>query len=237
LKNDKIDKISIMHTYSASLQDIPNFKKIEASQHIVRLENVDENMLWNKLYRNRIRNTVKLARNKGVIIKEIRSEEEIKVLYRLNRETIKRNRAFYTFKEELLIDFYNNFLRNGLGKAWLAQKDNNYIAGLLVVYSNNASHGMVAGSLDEYFNLKANDLLFHEAMVDTIRNKKHYFDFMLSPQDKKKLQLFKDKFGGEEYAACIYEKNISSIPSLIWEAAWKIVHTPLGGMLLRMIYR
>ena len=237
LKKDKIDKIRIMQTYSAHFSDIPSFKKTEASQHIVKLDSVDENMLWDRLYRNRVRKAVQQARYKGVKIKEVKTKQDIRLLYKLNLQTIKRNHAFSAFTKVILMDFYNKFLRSGQGKAWLAEKDNVCIAGLLVVYSNNASHGMVGGSLDAYFNLRANDLLLHEAMVDTIRNKKHYFDFMLSAKDKKNLQFFKDKFGGEEYPACFYEKNITSIRPVIWEIVWKIIHTPLGGALLRFLYR
>ena len=159
LKKDRIDKIRIMKTYSTPLDKIPDFKEIKASQHVVDLDSIDEKTLWNKLYRNRIRRSVRQARSEGVTIKEIENIEEVKVLYKLNRETIRRSRTFSTFSESLLVDFYQCFLRTGQGKAWLAKKDDIYIAGLLVVYSKTASHGMVGGSLGEYFNLRANDLL------------------------------------------------------------------------------
>lgn len=237
LRKDRIDKIRIMQTYSAPFEEIPNFKKIKASQHFVNLDSIDENMLWKQLYRNRVRKDVLQARSKGVVIKEIESDEEIKILYKLNRETIKRNKTFSTFKESLLIDFYRYFLRTGLGKGWLAQIDGTYIAGLLTVYSETASHGMVGGSIAGYLNCRPNDLLLHEGIVDAIRNKKLYFDFMPSPKDKKKLQFYKSKFGTTEFPACFYEKNLSFVRPVIWDAIWKIIHTSVGGSLLRILRR
>lgn len=235
LRKDRIDKIRILQTYSAPLEAIPAFKKIEASQHFVNLDSIDENMLWKKLYRNRVRNDVLKARSKGVVIKEIKNDEEIKILYKLHRETIKRNRTFSTFNESLLIDFYRYFLRTGLGKGWLAQMDGTYIAGLLTVYSETASHAMVSGSIARYLNCRPNDMLFHEGIVDAIRNKKLYFDFMPSPKDMKKLQLYKSKFGTMEFHACFYEKNLSCVRTVIWDAIWKIMHTSIGGFLLRIL--
>ncbi|MEW6170171.1 MAG: GNAT family N-acetyltransferase [Candidatus Omnitrophota bacterium] len=233
LKKDKIDKIRIMQTYSTSFKDISGFKKIEESQHIVRLDSIDKDKLWNGLYRNRIRKAIRQSINSGVVIEEIKDVRGIETLYKLNRETIKRNKTFSTFSKSILIDFYKNFLMTGQGKAWLAKKDDIYIAGLLVVYSQNASHGMAAGSLDKFFNLRANDLLLHEGMLDAINNKKLYFDFMLTSKNKINLQFYKDKFGGEEYTACFYEKDISKMRPFIWGIIWRLMHTPLIGWFIR----
>lgn len=234
LKKDRIDKIRIMQTYSTSFKDISGFEKIEESQHIVRLDSVDKDKLWNELYRNRIRKAIRQSINSGVVIEEIKDIKGIESLYKLNRETIKRNKTFSTYTKSMLIDFYKNFLMLGFGKAWLAKKDDVYVAGLLVLYSKNASHGMAGGSLDKFFNLRANDLLLHEGILDAIRNKKLYFDFMLTSKNKTNLQFYKDKFGGEEYPACFYEKNISKMRPFIWKIIWRLMHAPLIAWFIRI---
>ena len=237
LRRDRIDRIRVEQTYSAPFDGLPGFKKFGASQHIVHLESVNEGVLWDTLYRNRARKAIRQARNKGVELEEITGLEGIKVLYKLNRTVIERNRAFSIFNQKALEEFYNCFISKGQGKAWLAKMDGRYIAGLLVVYSDTVSHAMAAGSLSEFFHCRANDLLLHEGIVDAIRKGKRYFDFMMSPEINEQLKLYKTKFGVDEYQACMYEKDFSSVRPRILDMMWKIAHSRPGAMLLRLVNR
>lgn len=235
LKKEGVTSFRIMKTFSAPLEELEGFHKVQASQHVIDLAGLSEEKLWNQVYRNRVRKAIRKALRENIKVVPIDRKEKAEQLFGLNQETLKRRKTFSSFNLRTVGDIYENFVTAGKARGWLATKEGLPIAGLLNVYSPEASHALIGGSRGDYLELPANDLLLHEAIKDAIQKGKRYFDFMCALPSPS-IKSFKEKFGAREYPACFFELDLAPTRARLWKFLWKCLHTPLGGALARKIF-
>lgn len=160
---------------------------------------ISEKELWEQMEK-RARNTVRKARNQGVVLREAKTQDE-KVYYKLHSETYHRTGAT-PHPESYFHYIFTNMLKGGLNKIYFAEFNGKAIAaGNFGIYKNLAWYWTGASS-KLGLQTGANSLIQWEAMtrlksmgVQKIETGEAFF----SPQDGKSKTIsdFKKSFGGK----------------------------------------
>ena len=163
--------------------------------HFISLEQ-GEDSIYKKFSRG-ARRSLNRADEKGVVVRRIQTEEELKSYFGVYRSTLRRwgDATRVTFPERLFkIMFHNG---GDAVKIWVAEKENKVIAVLTLVYWNRMVHGFHAAALKEYFDCCPNNILHMEAIRDAIKNNYRYYDFGASGGMEGVIR-FKESMGAEK---------------------------------------
>lgn len=154
--------------------------------------------IWEGMSKSNKRN-VKKAMKSGILIEEITEKKYIPIFYDLLVEN-------YTKRRHPLEDISNfeatfDFLvPKGLAKFYLAKYKDEYIAGRLILLYKGLVYDWYAGSSDNGFALKPNDLLIWHILNWGAENGYHTFDFGGGGEPERISEgwvEFKSRFGGE----------------------------------------
>lgn len=146
------------------------------------------------------RYNIRLAEKKGV---KIHKSKDINAFFKLLEETTERD-AFHGHG----VNYYNEMLQAlGEDKAalYLAEYDNEVVAGIIVTYFNETATYYYGASGNKHRNVMAPYLIHWEAIKDAkALNYKKYDLFGIAPENVenhpwKGVTEFKKKFGGEEH--------------------------------------
>ena len=214
--------------------DNPNGYKIQSGcQQIINIEGLTEQELWVG-YKKRIRRDIRRAEKLGVEIKELSTKEEIDVLYQLHVETMKRNDTYPTWTRKAIRSIHEHLVSKGKAKVLFAKLKEKYIAGVMLIYSEDALHYFISSSATDYLSYCPNDLLMHNTITLGIQKNKKHIDLMTSRESDTKLIKFKEKWGAECYPFSILEKDLYYIRAHIWHWIWKFASSKPGGFLIRL---
>ncbi|PIS09144.1 hypothetical protein COT75_02695 [Candidatus Beckwithbacteria bacterium CG10_big_fil_rev_8_21_14_0_10_34_10] len=159
-----------------------------------------------QLLRNMRKNTrysIKKAIRQGVRIKKSTNPEDIKILYKLQLETVKRSH-FIPFKEEYFKKEFETFLKDNQIRLFQAIYKKEILASALIIFYNNEAVYHYSGSTNKYRKIPASYLLQWEAIKEAKKRKLKYYNFWgIAPENKPRhrfagVSLFKKGFGGEE---------------------------------------
>ena len=145
--------------YSDAGYDIINISKT------VFMKLDSEEQIWNDM-ESRCRNTIRKAIKSNLIIKSGFSEEMLCEFMNIYNETMKRDSAkeYYFFKKQFFENIQKN-MRNH-SKIYTAYLEDKAISSLIVIYNDKNAHYHLSGSLSDYMNLGANNLLLYEVAKD-----------------------------------------------------------------------
>ena len=183
-----------------------------------------EDTLWSNLSASH-RRKIRMARKNGITIKSGR--EQLKVVYRLIRDTFKRSaKSFMSFKDfELLVVGLGEYI-----KVFVADYRGAAQGCAVIPFSNHSAYYLYGGSASEPVT-GANNLLHWEA----IRKFKEFgakrYDFggvRINPKSGSKqegLMIFKQRFGGELVKGYMWKLGIHRLQF----AAYSIAVSLLRG--------
>ncbi len=234
LKKDGVGLLRISRNFNNPFPDLNGYKKQVAFTHLLNVEGMTEEQLWNG-YKKRVRRDVRKAEKSGICLEEVSSFNEIDEMYRLYYQTMRRNIAYTTWTKKSLYSIYENLVRTEKAKMVLAKKDGKIIAGTILLFSEDTVYYFFSASSEEYFQYCPNDLLVHHSICLTIRGGKRYFDLMTSREDDMALMSFKEKWGSQKYPFHIFEKKLSFLGPWIWNHAWKVANSRIGASIIRLI--
>jgi len=144
---------------------------------------------------------VRRAAGEGVVVEPAASWDDWERYYGLYEDSLARWKAGgpelrtrVVYPLELFRRLYENM--SGHEILWLARKDGAAIAGLLCFYWNGHSVSWHGAASAEFFELRPNNILYWEAILDALRKGYKIFDFNPSG-GYEGVESFKDRFGTE----------------------------------------
>lgn len=234
LKRDGIGLLRIGRNFNNPFPDLNGFHQQAAFTHLLNVEKMTEEQLWNG-YKKRVRRDVRKAEKSGICLEEIRSSNEIDQMFDLYYQTMRRNISYTTWTKKSLYSIYDHLVKPGEAKMILAKKDGKVIAGIILLFSTDTVYYFFSASSEKYFQYCPNDLLVHHAICLTIREGKKYFDLMTSREDDMALMSFKEKWGGQKYPFHFFEKRLAFLRPWIWNQAWKVANSKTGAFFIRAV--
>jgi lipid II:glycine glycyltransferase (peptidoglycan interpeptide bridge formation enzyme) len=232
LKEEGVQIIRITKRFNENFDISPEYRMQSGYQQIINIAGLTEENLW-KGYKKRVRRDVLKAEKSGVKIKNISDRSEIEKLFGLYQDTLQRNNAFATWTKKFFYSIYDDLILKGKADIIFSELNNKYIAGTVLIYSQDTVYYFMNASLTDYLSHCPNDILLHNAIILGIKKNKKYFDLMTSRDTDTALLKFKEKWGSECHPFYIFEKDLDNIRAKIWNQAWKITNSKLGTSLIR----
>jgi len=234
LKKDGFHLIKIGRNFNNEFPDLHDYQQQVASTHLLNLEGMTEEQLWEG-YKKRVRRDIRKAEKSGIYVEEISSPIEIEELFGLYYQTMRRNVALTTWTKRSLYSIYEHLVKSSKARMIFAKKEGRIVAGIILLFSDDTVYYFFAASSEKYFQYCPNDLLVHHGICLAIRESKKYFDLMTSREDDIALMNFKEKWGSQKYPFHFFEKRLSLLRPWIWDQGWKIANSKIGASLIRGI--
>lgn len=234
LKKDGISVIRIGRNFNNDYPNLNGYKQQIAFTHLLNVENMTEEELWN-FYKKRVRRDIRKAEKSGIYLEEITHPIEIEELFNLYIQTMQRNMAYTIWTKKSLYSIYNHLVKSNKAKIIMAKKDREIIAGIILLLSEDTLYYFFSASSKEYLKYCPNDLLVHHSICLAIREGKKYFDLMTSKKDDIALMNFKEKWGAKRYPFYFFEKKLSLLRPLIWDQIWKLANSKIGVHIIRTL--
>jgi lipid II:glycine glycyltransferase (peptidoglycan interpeptide bridge formation enzyme) len=156
----------------------------------------DPEQISKRFKRTHLQN-IRTAEEKGVTVEFGNELKHLIVFYNLQLETRKRHgvpaQPWKYF--ELL---FHHIVKPGLGFVLLAQKDDEYIAGMVYLGWRRTLIAKYAASREDRFNLRSNNLLFWEGIRWGCQHGYEVFDMGRTELEDTGLRNFKSRWGAQE---------------------------------------
>jgi serine/alanine adding enzyme len=212
-----------------------SFGSVSAKCSLLDLTRFDQENI-SESYRSEVRRAIHKAKRSDLSVKRLSSREEVEVFYRLYLASMKRNRAmakypiqwFYALFEILVPQENADFL-------FAIRDENEYAAGVVLVYSPTSSHYLHNGSVETYLESRPNDLIVDYIIQQGVSKGKNLLDFMGSNPNDLSLIRFKEKWGSHSSDINTYVKDYHPFRCKIWEWGKRWANSRMGSMFLRRI--
>jgi hypothetical protein len=219
LVNALIEAKEQMHCKSIEVRSSCNNKIIKTNslyqrsffiQHFLRLDDSLEN-IFNKFHRTCTRQRINRANKSHLKLKKGYSEYDLKIFYKLYTNARKRL-ALPPMPFSFIKNLLNTFFHKGYVDLFLALKDSEAIAGLLVFKYKKRFSIEFAASNEKYWSISPNHFLFWEAIKIAHAEGYEVVDFGRTASNNKSLMDFKGRWGTQttimqEY---FYPANVKS---------------------------
>jgi lipid II:glycine glycyltransferase (peptidoglycan interpeptide bridge formation enzyme) len=155
---------------------------------------------------HKTRYNIKLARKKGIIVREMTAMTKINdlaIFTKLSQATARRdkikiyNEAYY----RNLVDFFLENKKNIQLKMYLAEKDGQPLSAAIIIYFGKTATYLHGASANNYRELMPNYLLQWTMILDAKKRGMHYYDFWGVSEHRASwagITRFKKGFGGRE---------------------------------------
>jgi len=234
LKKEGISILRICKQFSDNYDGPEKYKIQPGCQQIINIEGLSESEIWRN-YNKRIRRDVRKAEKLGVAIKELSEKKELDILYDLYVQTMERNNTYPVWSKDAIYSIYAHLLEKDKAKVLFASLNGKYIAGVMLIYSEETMYYFISSSSAKYLSFCPNDLLMHNIILLGIKTGKKKIDLMTSRESDVQLIKFKEKWGAVCHPFYIFEKNLNYVRSSMWHFVWQIANTKLGGFLIRSL--
>ena len=161
--------------------------------------------------------------------------EEVKIFYRLYLSSMERNRAVAKYPLRWFDALYRYLIEQKKVDFLFAMKDNEYAAGVALIYSQSSDHYLHNGSMEAYLENRPNDLIVDYVIQKGVEEGKTTLDFMGSAPDDLSLLRFKEKWGSRSMDVCTYVKDYHPFRCKIWEWGKRLGSSQIGNRLVRMV--
>jgi hypothetical protein len=140
---------------------------------------------------------VKQAQKAGVSVRQASGLEDFEAYYAIYEDSLRRwgNNVSSKYDWRFFKEIYKNKSNNEI--LWLAEFDNNPVAGALCLYSKNIAVYWHGAALEEYFSLRPVNILIYEAIRHACKEAYSWFDFNPSGGHAG-VRAFKRSFGAKE---------------------------------------
>jgi hypothetical protein len=168
--------------------------KVPALWHGVDL-NQSEEELWAGLHSS-ARQNIRKARLNGVAVRDGRSIDDVRIFHRMHRSLRKSKYRLLAQPLSFFENIFEEFARTDGINVLIAERDNEAIAGIVLLEWNGTLYYKFNASLDQRYC--PNDLLVWHALQYGRQRGMVLFDFGLSDREQPGLIRYKRKFATEE---------------------------------------
>ena len=230
----KIDQVRI--TESPFLEPFrpKTFKPISAKCTLLFLKRFDKERVWDG-YRSEVRRAIRKAQRNGLSVRRATSREEVEIFYRLYLSSMERNRAAAKYPLQWFYALYDVLIQKRKANIFFAVKGDQYVAGVVLIYSSDSIHYLHNGSEKIYLESRPNDLIVDQIIQDSLKEGKATLDFMGSDANDLSLLRFKEKWGSQSVDLYTHVKDYHSIRCRIWELGKRLGNSRIGNRLLKII--
>lgn len=230
----KIDQVRITESPFIEPFRPETFKPVSAKCTLLDLKRFNKERIWDS-YRSEVRRAIRKAQRNGLSVRRATSREEVEIFYRLYFSSMERNRAAAKYPLQWFYALYNILIQHGKANILFAVKGDQYIAGVVLIYSSDSIHYLHNGSEKAHLESRPNDLIVDQIIQDSLKEGKTTMDFMGSDANDLPLLRFKEKWGSQSLDLYTYVKDYHSIRCRIWELGKRLGNSRIGNSLLKII--
>jgi lipid II:glycine glycyltransferase (peptidoglycan interpeptide bridge formation enzyme) len=132
---------------------------------------------------------------------------------------------------------YEIMIQKRRADIFFAVKDDEYTAGVVLIYSTTSNHYLHNGSVEAYLESRPNDLIVDYIIQKGVGDGKMTLDFMGSDPRDLPLLRFKEKWGSQSRDVYTYVKDYHPLRSKIWELGKRMGASSWGSKMTRWIQR
>lgn len=192
-KNDILSSVIISNPFDSLKDHYEKYfsfnTKEERRIQCIDLKNETKEHLWT-LVEQRVRRAIRKSEKNNVSVIESSSDDVIDKFYRLHKKTMEEKNA-----KPKSYEFFNNlkknFEENENYNIYVAKKDDELIAFLLVFYFNSFTEYYIPVFNYELRNLQPTSILIWKSLERSIEKKIRYYNFGGTWSDQNELYLFK----------------------------------------------
>ncbi|MBI4259967.1 MAG: GNAT family N-acetyltransferase [Actinobacteria bacterium] len=176
------------------------------------------------------------AERVGLEVSASRDPADVDAIYDLYLAAMERNRAPAWYPRGLYREIHRRLVPDRADYL-VASLDGRPVAMVAMVRSGLGTHYWMGGSVPEAFPARANDTLFHRAILGAVARGDRYFDFMGTRADDLDLRRFKEKWGARPVPVLGYQASLSAFRGRLWRAAYRVARSGPGAWLTRRLQR
>jgi lipid II:glycine glycyltransferase (peptidoglycan interpeptide bridge formation enzyme) len=148
---------------------------------------------------------------------------------------MERNRAMAKYPLQWFYTMFERLVPQRKADILFAVKEDEYAAGVVLVYSATSNHYLHNGSMAVHLENRPNDLIVDEIIRKGVEEGKTTLDFMGSDPNDLSLLRFKEKWGSQSKDIYTYVKDYHPFRCKIWELGKRVMNSSLGSWFLRRI--
>jgi lipid II:glycine glycyltransferase (peptidoglycan interpeptide bridge formation enzyme) len=232
-KREKIHRFQIVDPSIKEPKELPDFNCVESFRHILDLKDKSAEQIWDG-YEQSLQRNIKKAMKSDLVFEAAKNRQEVEQFYGLYLASMKRNKALAKYPLELFYGIFDVLVPEHADLLFVKHQ-NQPIAGVVMIYSEDTAHYFHGGSATEHLDLRPNDLLFHRAIQLASEKGKSYFDFFGSDKRFASLIRFKDKWGTRREDLFSFHKDLGLLRPAVFKMGLKLAQTHLGSALHRAI--
>jgi lipid II:glycine glycyltransferase (peptidoglycan interpeptide bridge formation enzyme) len=233
LRKKGIDQVRMAESPFFKPNPHPSFRSISSKCTLLDLKGLNKEGI-REGYRSEIRRALRKAEKSGLSTKRAISREEIDTFYQLYLSSMKRNRAMAKYPRQWFHAVFEILVRQKKADILFAIKgENDYAAGVVVIYSPTSCHYLHNGSVEDYLESRPNDLIVDQIIQEGVKEGKIFLDFMGSDPQDLSLIRFKEKWGGRSMDLRTFVKDYHPVKCKIWEMGKRAASSRLGSWFLR----
>lgn len=229
-----IDQVRITESPFFESYQPESFKPISAKCTLLDLRGFDKEKIWEG-YRSEVRRAIRKAQKHELSVRRAASREEIEIFYHLYLSSMERNRAIAKYPLHWFEALYEILIQQKKADIFFAIKDDEYIAGVVLIYSTTTYHYLHNGSMEAYLESRPNDLIVDYIIQKGAAEGKRTLDFMGSDPNDLSLLRFKEKWGSQSMNVYTYVKDYHPFRCKILELGKRVMNSSLGSWFLRRI--
>jgi hypothetical protein len=229
-----IDQVRITESPFFESYQPESFKPISAKCTLLDLRGFDKEKIWEG-YRSEVRRAIRKAQKHELSVRRAASREEIEIFYHLYLSSMERNRAIAKYPLRWFEALYEILIQQKKADIFFAIKDDEYIAGVVLIYSTTTYHYLHNGSMEAYLESRPNDLIVDYIIQKGAAEGKRTLDFMGSDPNDLSLLRFKEKWGSQSMNVYTYVKDYHPFRCKILELGKRVMNSSLGSWFLRRI--
>jgi lipid II:glycine glycyltransferase (peptidoglycan interpeptide bridge formation enzyme) len=178
---------------------------VQNSNFFIQTLALDNNpeAVWNTFHKRSVQRPIKKSQREGVTCYWGKALEDMKKFYHLFLLTRKKlGVPPYGFK--LFYEIWEKMIQKGSAGLVLAQYQGTVISGMVVFYFHTTAMAAYAASDKKHLDLRANNLIYWEALKDSCTRGYTRFDFGVGSPENPNLKTFKERFGAVSEVFPVY---------------------------------
>ncbi len=228
-----IDQVRLVESPFPESYPTESFKRLPTKCTLLDLRGYDRERIWEG-YRSEVRRAIRKAQRKGLYVKRATSKNEVKIFYRLYLSSMERNRAAAKYPLRWFDALYEILIEQKKADFLFAMKDDEYAAGVVLVYSQSSNHYLHNGSVEAYLEDRPNDLIVDYIIQKEVEEGKTSLDFMGSDPNDLSLLQFKEKWGSQSKDVFTHVKDYRPFRCKVWELGKRMGSSQIGNWLVKM---
>ncbi len=232
----RIDQVRLTESPFSESYPPESFHPIPAKCTLLDLKRYDKENIWDG-YRGEVRRAIRKAQKHGFSVRRAERRDEMEVFYQLYHSSMERNRALAKYPRRWFDALFEILIQQKKADVLFAIKDNQYVAGVVLVHSDSSVHYLHNGSSEAYLENRPNDLIIDHIIHEAVEGGKSTLDFMGSDPNDLSLLRFKEKWGSHSMDLRTYVKDYRPFRSKVWELGKKFAASNFGSKVMRWIRR